>query len=53
MADYLGVSVETVSRSLSDLKHRGAIKLSGTRTVSIVDRDALEEGERNEHRCLA
>jgi CRP/FNR family nitrogen fixation transcriptional regulator len=53
IADYLGVSVETVSRSLSDLKHRGAIKLSGTRTVSIVDRDVLEEGERNEHRCHA
>jgi CRP/FNR family nitrogen fixation transcriptional regulator len=48
IADYLGVSVETVSRSLSDLKQRGAIKLLGTRTVSIVDRDALEEGERNE-----
>ena len=53
IADYLGVSVETVSRSLSDLKQRGAIKLLGTRTVSIVDRDVLEEGERNEHRCHA
>jgi len=53
IADYLGVSVETVSRSLSDLKHRGAIKLSGTRMVDIVDRDVLEEGERNEHRCAA
>ena len=50
IADYLGVSVETVSRSLSDLKHRGAIKLQGTRSVSIVDRDVLEEGERHEHR---
>jgi CRP-like cAMP-binding protein len=53
IADYLGVSVETVSRSLSDLKHRGAIKLSGTRRVSIMDRNVLEEGERNEHRCHA
>ena len=53
IADYLGVSVETVSRSLSDLKQRGAIKLLGTRTVSIVDRDVLEEGERHEHRCHA
>jgi CRP/FNR family transcriptional regulator, nitrogen fixation regulation protein len=51
IADYLGVSVETVSRSLSDLKHRGAINLHGTRSVSIVDRDVLEEGERHEHRC--
>jgi CRP-like cAMP-binding protein len=53
IADYLGVSVETVSRSLSDLKQRGAIKLMGTRKVSIVDRDVLEEGERNPHRCHA
>jgi CRP/FNR family nitrogen fixation transcriptional regulator len=45
IADYLAVSVETVSRSLTDLKHRGVIKLSGTRTVKIVDRDALEEGD--------
>jgi CRP/FNR family nitrogen fixation transcriptional regulator len=50
IADYLGVSVETVSRSLSDLKHRGAIKLQGTRTVSIVDRYVLEEGERHERK---
>ncbi|MEA2904388.1 MAG: family transcriptional regulator, nitrogen fixation regulation protein [Alphaproteobacteria bacterium] len=45
IADYLAVSVETVSRSLTDLKQRGVIKLSGTRTVKIVDRDMLEEGE--------
>jgi CRP/FNR family nitrogen fixation transcriptional regulator len=44
IADYLAVSVETVSRSLSDLKQRGTIKLSGTRTVRIIDRGALEEG---------
>jgi CRP/FNR family transcriptional regulator, nitrogen fixation regulation protein len=48
IADYLGVSVETVSRALSDLKQRGAIRLSGTRTVSIIHRDLLEEGERHE-----
>jgi CRP/FNR family nitrogen fixation transcriptional regulator len=47
IADYLAVSVETVSRSLTDLKHRGVIQLSGTRTVKIVDRDALEDGERD------
>jgi CRP/FNR family nitrogen fixation transcriptional regulator len=47
IADYLGVSVETVSRALSDLKRRGAIKLLSTRTVSIVHRDVLEEGERD------
>jgi len=46
IADYLAVSVETVSRSLTDLRNRGVIALSGTRTIRIVDRDALEEGER-------
>ena len=48
IADYLGVSVETVSRALSDLKQRGAIKLFGTRTVSIIHRDLLEERARLE-----
>ena len=47
IADYLAVSVETVSRSLTDLTHRGVIKLSGTRTVKIMDRNALEDGERD------
>lgn len=39
IADYLAVSVETVSRSLTHLKHRGVIALSGTRTVRIIDRE--------------
>jgi CRP/FNR family nitrogen fixation transcriptional regulator len=47
IADYLGVSVETVSRALSNLKQRGTIKLLSTRKVSILHRDILEEGERN------
>jgi CRP/FNR family nitrogen fixation transcriptional regulator len=46
MADYLAVSVETVSRSLTDLRQRGVIRLAGTRTVKIVNRNALEDGER-------
>ena len=49
IADYLAVSVETVSRSLTDLKHRGVIRLSGTRTVEIMDRHALEDGETLAH----
>lgn len=44
MADYLGLSVETVSRSLTSLKNRGLITLSGPRSVRILDWDALEEG---------
>jgi hypothetical protein len=43
IADYLAVSVETVSRSLTDLKQRGVIRFSGTRTVKIVNRDGLED----------
>jgi CRP/FNR family transcriptional regulator, nitrogen fixation regulation protein len=41
IADYLAISVETVSRSLTDLKQSGAIALSGPRQIGIVDRDAL------------
>jgi DNA-binding transcriptional regulator YhcF (GntR family) len=40
------LSVETVSRALTDLKHRGVIKLCGTRCVKIVDQDALR-GDRD------
>jgi CRP/FNR family transcriptional regulator, nitrogen fixation regulation protein len=43
IADYLAISVETVSRSLTDLKHRGSIRLTNTRQVRIVDREALTE----------
>jgi CRP/FNR family nitrogen fixation transcriptional regulator len=49
IADYLAVSVETVSRSLTDLKQRGVIRMSGTRTLEIMDRDALEDGESLAH----
>jgi CRP/FNR family nitrogen fixation transcriptional regulator len=49
IADYLAVSVETVSRSLTDLKLRGVIKMSGPRTVEIMDREALEDGESLAH----
>jgi len=42
IADYLGLSVETVSRSLSGLKERGLISFTTTRTIKIIDRDALE-----------
>jgi CRP-like cAMP-binding protein len=45
IADYLAISVETVSRSLTDLKKCGAISLKGTRSVRIVDRHALENSD--------
>jgi CRP/FNR family transcriptional regulator, nitrogen fixation regulation protein len=43
IADYLAVSVETVSRALTCLKHRGVITFAGTRRVRIVDRGALQD----------
>ena len=45
IADYLSLSVETVSRSLTQLKRRGVILLIGTRQVRIVDRHALDEAD--------
>lgn len=44
IAEFLGVSVETVSRSLSGLKHLGLIRFIGTRQVKIVNREAIEYG---------
>jgi hypothetical protein len=43
IADYLALSVETVSRSLTGLKDRGVIALHGPREIRIVDRDALAD----------
>ncbi len=45
IADYLAISVETVCRSLTDLKKQGAIALESARRIDIVDRGALEAAE--------
>jgi hypothetical protein len=39
------LSGRTVSRTLTELRHRGAITFSGTHRLRIVDRSALEEGK--------
>jgi CRP/FNR family transcriptional regulator, nitrogen fixation regulation protein len=44
IADYLGLSVETVSRALSSFKQRGAIRFVGPHRVRLVDRQSLENG---------
>jgi CRP-like cAMP-binding protein len=44
IAEFLAISAETVSRSLSGLKQRGLIRFSSTRHVRIVDREAIEDG---------
>jgi CRP/FNR family transcriptional regulator, anaerobic regulatory protein len=43
MADYLGLTLETVSRQISALKKDGVIRLEGNRHVSIPDLDRLLE----------
>ena len=43
IADYLALSVETVSRALTDLHLAGTIALPTTRQVQIANRDALLE----------
>lgn len=42
IADHLGLSVETVSRSITELKNGGLIALDGPRLVTITDRASLE-----------
>jgi CRP-like cAMP-binding protein len=44
IADYLAISVETVSRALTELKRRGMIRYVGTRRIRLVDREPLENG---------
>jgi len=41
IADYLGLTIETVSRTLSQLEREGLIKLEATRTIDLRRRDAL------------
>ena len=45
IADYLVMSVETVSRSLTELRRAGAIAFSGRRGIRILDGAALDKGE--------
>ena len=42
IADYLGLTIETVSRSFTELRRRGAIRLERQDTVRILDRAAME-----------
>jgi CRP/FNR family transcriptional regulator, nitrogen fixation regulation protein len=44
IADCLGLSAETVCRSLTELKQRGMIALRSARCIAILDRQSLEEG---------
>jgi CRP-like cAMP-binding protein len=48
IADYLALSVETVSRSLTQLRRRGVIRMTGTREIRILDRRALTKGDEDQ-----
>jgi CRP/FNR family nitrogen fixation transcriptional regulator len=41
IADYLGLTIETVSRMLADLEGKSVISMSGSRRVMLRDRAAL------------
>ena len=43
IADYLGLTIETVSRTLTKLKQDGLIALATPDRIEILDRDQLEE----------
>ncbi|WP_315925525.1 helix-turn-helix domain-containing protein [Mesorhizobium sp. SP-1A] len=43
IADYLGLTIETVSRAFTRLKRDGVIRLPGLRSVQIVKRRALDD----------
>lgn len=42
IADYLGLTIETVSRSLSQLERDQIIALPGSRDIRVINNDALE-----------
>jgi CRP/FNR family nitrogen fixation transcriptional regulator len=43
MADYLGLTIETVSRTMTEMQDQALIELSGCRHVILRDRSALED----------
>lgn len=43
IADYLGLTIETVSRTFAKLRASGVIELRGTRTVLLNRRDVLQD----------
>jgi CRP/FNR family nitrogen fixation transcriptional regulator len=43
IADYLGLTIETVSRTLTNLEHEAAIELPNSRRIVLRNRPALQE----------
>jgi CRP/FNR family nitrogen fixation transcriptional regulator len=50
IADYLGITIETVSRLLSAFRDRGVISFNGHREVILVDRTKLAEVALSQYR---
>ena len=46
IADYLGLTLETVSRTLWDFERRGAIEISGRRSIVLRNQSANGRGEK-------
>lgn len=42
IGDYLGMTVETVSRSMSRLREKGIVRLKNARCIEILRRDKLQ-----------
>lgn len=42
IADYLGLTIETTCRSLSEMRDRNVIGIHGRRSIEILDREGLE-----------
>ena len=49
IADYLAISSETVSRSLTGLEHRGAIAFQGARKIRILHPENFKEINGGQH----
>ena len=43
MADYLGLTIETVSRKLGELEDMGAIRREGKRGIALLDATMLQD----------
>lgn len=43
IADHLGLTIETVSRTFAELEHRALIELHGARQVRLADQEGLRE----------
>ena len=43
IADYIGMTIETVSRTLTQLQEDGALELSGARNIELADRRMLAD----------